>query len=492
MKKLDKNTALIAIERYVEKFKGTEEARRLKKLENIIGDTGEIPMDQALNLLFNGTDKTAMDSLRKSRQTIKNNAESENLKFELVADNNKKSEPKDRLLWFEGTDFLESEAIEYFKESSTTTRTTTQNYAIGGKTTVSYFVSYAHDDAAKAKEFLGIFSNHASTSGKYNFKKWLDDDIIVGDDWEKQIEDAIKNCDFGLFLLSAKFFNSTFISEKELKKFIHKNEDGSIRYLKSFVPVALKSINPDGDLKGLEKVQIFYYNEKCFLEVAGDNKEKFAIVLVKKIEQKLETDFISKPKPELQTETKSENYSEEENVFNHIEFADLREIRNKPHDIRNPALAKDKPSQSENISSGSGEKTKALDLITDWLENGKNSIYALLGDFGMGKTFTSKMFCQQQINKFKNGETKYFPFYFDLRNLDLNEIEQSISIENVFNSILKKSHAIGSKANIDFNTVTSIREHHNTITIIDGIDEVLPHLETRRQNHSFLFCFVCP
>jgi WD40 repeat protein/Cdc6-like AAA superfamily ATPase len=483
MNKLDKNTAWFAIEKYIEKFKGTEEAKRLKILGELMSDDGEIQMERALNQLFNGTDKTAMDSLRKSRQIIKNNSESEKLGFELAADNNRKNSPLERILWFKGEGLLEKEAIEYFKNVSTTTTTTTQNYATGDPTTKRYFVSYAHGDQTKAKDFLDIFSRHLNTSSKYNFKKWIDKDIIVAKDWEEQIETAINECDFGLFLLSAGFFNSDFITGRELKRFIKKNSDGSLSILKSFVPVALKSINQNGDLLGLEKVQIFSYNGKCFSEFSGNNKEKFAIELMNSIEVKLKNEFEKGPEPGKKQSIEQEDPSNEEIFFSQFKDAEFNEIQKKPAQIMNRAHAKSKLSESENaLATGSGEKTKALDLINDWLENGKNSVYALLGDFGMGKTFTSKMFCQEQIQKYKNKESSYFPFYFDLRNLDLKEVENSISIEKVLNSILNKSKSIDSNSTIDFSTVSSIRKNRVTVTIIDGIDEVLPHLDTRRQN----------
>jgi type II secretory pathway predicted ATPase ExeA len=55
-----------------------------------------------------------------------------------------------------------------------------------------------------------------------------------------------------------------------------------------------------------------------------------------------------------------------------------------------------------------------VDLITDmldWIKNSPQSIYALLGDYGMGKTFS----CRMLSAKLTEEEGAIKPFYIDLR-----------------------------------------------------------------------------
>ena len=86
----------------------------------------------------------------------------------------------------------------------------------------------------------------------YQFDPWMDGDIILGENWHTQIQSAIQDCDFGLLLLSATYFNRTYIKEQELSHFLSK-EEKDIKVIKSMVPVGLESFDLGGDLLGLEQ-----------------------------------------------------------------------------------------------------------------------------------------------------------------------------------------------------------------------------------------------
>jgi len=114
----------------------------------------------------------------------------------------------------------------------------------------------------------------------------MDNDLVIGKDWNKQILNAIKNCDCGLLLISPSFLSSKYIIDVELKTLINEN--------KKIIPVALRKIDLNRhDLKGLEKNQIFFYDKKnekrAFSELNSEkDKEQFIALLFQKIEQLLE------------------------------------------------------------------------------------------------------------------------------------------------------------------------------------------------------------
>ncbi len=120
------------------------------------------------------------------------------------------------------------------------------------KIPLNYFVSYAHKNDALVADFLDKLEDHLGLSKKYQFTKWVDGDIIVGDDWDSQIQKGITDCDFGLLLLSASYFNRKYIKENELPHFV---KEGLV--LKPIVPVGLELFDLGGDLLGLEKMQIY-------------------------------------------------------------------------------------------------------------------------------------------------------------------------------------------------------------------------------------------
>lgn len=153
---------------------------------------------------------------------------------------------------------------------------------------LNYFVSYAHKNDVLVNDFLEKFSDHAGMSKDYKFIKWQDTDIVLGEGWKGQIQDAASNCDFGLLLLSSSFFNRKYIIEQELPHFI---KDGVI--LKNFIPVGIESFDFSNNLLGLEEVQIYRYQKslgedlKFYSELRGENKQKFVIDLLRKIHKKL-------------------------------------------------------------------------------------------------------------------------------------------------------------------------------------------------------------
>ena len=128
------------------------------------------------------------------------------------------------------------------------------------KISLKYFVSYAHKTEKLTADFLDKFEDHAAISKKYTLEKWIDGDIIIGEDWHQQIQDAIAQCDFGLLLLSSTYFTRKYIKEHELSHFIKpKGSDNQI--ITPIIPVGLESFDFSGDLLGLEATQIFRYKK---------------------------------------------------------------------------------------------------------------------------------------------------------------------------------------------------------------------------------------
>lgn len=153
-------------------------------------------------------------------------------------------------------------------------------------TKVKYFVSYAHRNRALVSDFLDRLADVLAPSKSYQYIRWIDLDLILGEDWEKQILTAVDQCDFGLLLISPAFLASPFIANSELPKF----SSGE----KSSVPVMLQPVDFKlHDLKGLEKRQIFRFENpefsepRAYGECSDDQRDAFVLDLFRKIEQKL-------------------------------------------------------------------------------------------------------------------------------------------------------------------------------------------------------------
>jgi hypothetical protein len=142
----------------------------------------------------------------------------------------------------------------------------------------SFFVSYAHENAADAKRLFAVLEPLLRSSSKFNFSSWMDHQILPGEQWRAEIERALAEAHFGFLLLSPHFLASKFISENELPALLAKP---------MVIPVALQQIPLDGsvDLKGLADRQIFRDSKRRSFDAcrAAPERRQFALELFTKV-----------------------------------------------------------------------------------------------------------------------------------------------------------------------------------------------------------------
>ncbi len=155
------------------------------------------------------------------------------------------------------------------------------------KRKVTFFVSYARSNNQLAGRFVQSLVEALKPSKTYDYQLWSDEAILVGEQWQKEIANAIDNCDFGLLLLSQAFLGSQFIGEHELPHFIGPSAKPS-------VPVMLAPIDLERyDLKGLEASQIFRYKGQRYREARSyskcnpEGRDEFVFSLFQEIEGRL-------------------------------------------------------------------------------------------------------------------------------------------------------------------------------------------------------------
>lgn len=145
-------------------------------------------------------------------------------------------------------------------------------------TSIRYFISYAHADRDDVKRFIEVFLPQLATSAQYRFERWMDTDILPGDDWNLKIEAALKDCHFGILLVSPNFLVSKYITEVELTALLSKP---------MVVPLALHPILFDGtmNLKGLGARQIYRDPHGRSFDQCGrkHTRRAFALDLFQKI-----------------------------------------------------------------------------------------------------------------------------------------------------------------------------------------------------------------
>lgn len=155
------------------------------------------------------------------------------------------------------------------------------------------FVSYAHADNEIATEFLEKLKEMLLPSAKYDYVFWQDKNILPGENWHQEIQDALNRCSMGILLVSPAFLGSEYVSRHELPAIMN-------RQTALLIPVMLKKINFDRhDLKGLEEWQIFQRNSdhpngaKSYAQCGRRQKYEFVYDFFDEIEARIDKTELS-------------------------------------------------------------------------------------------------------------------------------------------------------------------------------------------------------
>ena len=159
------------------------------------------------------------------------------------------------------------------------------------RTTLKGFVSYAERDAKLVTTFVELLKQRLAILKECEVDAWwARAHLLVGQEWRDEIDRAMQESDFGLFLVTPAFLGSEFIGEVELAHFMHRTDA-------LLIPVGLTTVNlQTSNMKGLEAKQIFRYRKdgqpggRWFNELSGPNKDRFCDQLVHEMLQRFRKD----------------------------------------------------------------------------------------------------------------------------------------------------------------------------------------------------------
>lgn len=153
---------------------------------------------------------------------------------------------------------------------------------------ITTFVSYAQADNEIATIFLNDLTEMLLPSAKYEYVFWQDKNILPGEDWHKEIQDALAHRSMGIVLVSPAFLGSKYVAEHELPTLLNQPDV-------SLIPVMLKKVNfARHDLKGLKERQIFQRigddqkGAKSYAQCGVRQRYNFVFDLFDAIESRLE------------------------------------------------------------------------------------------------------------------------------------------------------------------------------------------------------------
>ncbi len=456
-----------------------------------------IPLSDCLAALFPGTEtrkaQTALTSFRKRLNDAAKGEGRADLGLRFQVDTKKQNPPTERLCWFTGPDPAVMKAEQVSDQLTADVQgmpfvpsrgiTTTGNAMASGKRVIRFFVSYAHDNRQLAEALVKDLGTHFAASARYALIPWMDRDILVGERWKESIEEAIKDCDFGLMLLSPAFFASRFIKAHELPRFVGAPDNPR---LKPVLPVGLVPITfGRHDLQGLEEHQIFrFQNERLEGRYydqmpAGARRREFVRQLHLAIEKRLDAFFLtpppgtppSPPRPEARTpDLLADHVPVPEETPNHqrnkglpLALVDLERLDTGGLDLAEHVQARD-----------------ALDELESWATNSAAPpFFALLGEYGIGKTTTLKQLTRHLLEERKSRPELPLPIYVDLRAY-VGETRDSVpTIEQLLARVMERSWKLRDR-NITPQDVLRLVREEGALILFDGLDEKIVHLQPDR------------
>jgi len=135
------------------------------------------------------------------------------------------------------------------------------------------FLSWCHLDKVLKEALLRDLLPALGVFTDLKVEWWEDSHLTCGEELTAGIVDRLEEADFGLLLLSTRYFGRPFIRQHELPRFAGPGAG------KGALPVALSPLpafGPELDLGGVERRLVFLRDAKSFAEVSGARRTSFA------------------------------------------------------------------------------------------------------------------------------------------------------------------------------------------------------------------------
>jgi uncharacterized protein YjbI with pentapeptide repeats len=470
------------------------------RLETLLGTAvrERIRMSDCLAALFPGMEaRKAQTALTSFRKRLNDAAKGADLSLRFHVDTKKQNPPADRDCWFTGADPAVKQAERYSEQVTADVAgkpfipsrgiATTGSALASGKKVVRFFVSYAHNDKQLVGALVKDLGSHFASSLRYELHAWSDRDILVGERWRDSIGKALEDCDFGLLLISPAFLASSFITKHELPRFVGAPDNPKV---KPVIPVGLLPVSfGSHDLKGLKEHQIFLCQNERISEgrfydqmSGGPKKRDFVHKLYLVIEKRLDAFFAPRPSPPSAPRGPNARTSA---LLAADTLADHLPVPKDTHHFQRPRGPKLTLGDLERLDDTrrpdlNVQARDALDELESWASNpDAPPFFALLGEYGVGKTTTLEQFTRLLLEQRKSRPELPLPLYVDLRDYVADSKDSVPTIEQLLASVIQQSWKLQDRT-ITPQDVLRLIQEEGALILFDGLDEKIVHLPPDR------------
>ena len=450
-----------------------------------------LPFPKALATLYpDAAPESVMDAFRIWRSRLNQRLNAANATFRLSVSQNRRLPLEERLCWFEGEDHT-SAAFGSFSGAEARLAGPLEP-ARGRPRTVNYFVSYAHADREPVESLLKRLYLRLSRCEAFNFVPWRDIDAMVpGEHMLDEVKGAIDICQIGLQMVSYKYMDSEFVCEHERPRFVDGKTFTSDSSLRLGFPIAIDHPdfeNADWEEFGRNKRGLFFHDGKAYQDLReGDqelrerNRDAFADACVRKIVQAAQRYLGGSDDDVLPFERLTEEAMREAvSTGFATEYVPARGHETRMQQSYRAAFD-DAPLETQGIF--------VLNHLLHWATLRRSMpLFALLGEYGMGKTVNCKQLTVELLERRKqagaDASTPPIPVYLDMRyarGLFRSETLQQgsrrfehVEIDDLVNAIFRESWKAREKPNAA--DLRRLIAGGNVLIVFDGFDEVAVHL----------------
>eukprot|EP01028_Stygiella_incarcerata_P002050 TRINITY_DN13806_c0_g1_i5.p1 TRINITY_DN13806_c0_g1~~TRINITY_DN13806_c0_g1_i5.p1 ORF type:complete len:789 (-),score=-129.00 TRINITY_DN13806_c0_g1_i5:16-2382(-) len=340
--------------------------------------------------------------------------------------------------------------------------------ALGTDERLNIFISYSKRDENK----VNLFQETLKSVAKSKVITWTMVELVHGIDFDKQIKNKLNSCDYGFAMVSENFLDSEYIKEVELKKLLEDNILFPILLEGKFSELRKKY--DDEIIQKLFDSHIFYLGDRGRIDSFSDmhnneSRKHFIDEVINALEKRKVYDL------------EQENVSRE----NHLNYINSRKEYNSLLYINSQCSLQHIETSLEktlNDTKGLERKINLQEDMVAWLKEKNTPIYALLGEYGVGKTFNTRMFASKLQELRKKNIIVPYSIYIDLRDtptfIEKNGSKRQVTLEELISEILRLSN----NKELCAEKIVEDSKNGKAIIIFDGLDEKLVHYSKDMKN----------
>ncbi|MEV0568041.1 pentapeptide repeat-containing protein [Dactylosporangium sp. NPDC050588] len=418
-------------------------------------DEAEFPADQA----------RGQDAFQDFRGRVNRAAETAGVDLQLELEP-RKSPPERRHGWFAGGDLTDAGIVAFTGRAADDTGIAhpiaPEVTELGDSRRTRVYVSVAAADAGSrpTRQLVGLLRQHLQLDGERQWEVADPDSIGIGENLQDSRDRLCAQADVRVVLLSPSYLTDEANAAER-----HRVLDRPGRRV-VFALTALPDATPTlGPLprRGVRR------REQPWAVLRGEQQRK---QYVDALVDALHAEVRAQPAPALDATAE---------LAEHTKRLTDRRGGNDSTVLVDAEVSETTFRESHLETPDRGPALAAVNRLLEWAvaQDGPR-LCALLGDVGLGKTTTAKLFARALLDQRSKGAP--LPLLFDLRDVRAGDLSRAITLDTILDSMLEASRpAAVPRERLSADTVRRRLTQGDAVVIFDGLDEALVHLEPHDQ-----------